>query len=380
MRFRDIPGQTAIKSYFVDIRNSGKIPHAILISGNPGTGKLALATAFANYIQCKNPIEGDSCGQCASCLKADKIIHPDIHFSFPVVKSGKLKREDVTSKNFMTQWRSLILENPYFEYRDWLSYIDAGNDQGNINKRECIEIIQKLSLTSFESQEKVLILWMAERLGDIGNTLLKLIEEPPPQTILILIADNPNLVLNTIKSRCQLIKTVNFSDSEISSYLNEHVRSKDWYNVVRLSDGNLRKAIDISSGITVNYSEALIQWMRIAYVCDPVQINQWVLNMDKKGKDQIFHFIQYSIHFFRSFHRSFHLSPENIRLSPEEMNNVEKMKTIIGFEQLLGISSILEEQNAYLKRNANAKIILSNMTIKIHFVLKGKTIQKPLIN
>ncbi len=374
MQFKDIPGQQAIKSYFLDISKAGKIPHAMLITGNPGTGKLPLALAFASFVQCQNKTETDSCGTCPSCQKANKIIHPDIHFSFPVVAIKNKPRKDTTSKDYMTPWRSIIIDNPFFSYNDWLQHIQASNSQGDINKKECVEIIQKLSLNSFESKQKFLIIWMSELLGNNGNVLLKLIEEPPSDTFIILIADNPNLVLNTIKSRCQLVRTSPFSDSEISDYLSNQYGEKDWTNVIRLANGNIQKAIDLQHGLSNNFAEDLINWLRIAYVSDPIKINKWVIEIDKKGKDNIFNFLEYSIHFFRAYHRSSYLPPEKISLTTEELGYIEKMRKIIQFEQLVEIVDLISDSYNNIKRNANSKIVLANLCLNLEKAMKRKKI------
>lgn len=372
MQFSQIPGQQSAKDYYLEITKSEKIPHAMMLGGNSGTGKLALAIAFATYLLCENRGEKDSCGQCSSCLKAAKSIHPDIHFSFPVVKVNNKDRKDVTSKNFLSQWRSLIDEHPFFDYNNWLTHIQAGNDQGNINKKECVDIIQKLSLNSFEGEQKILILWKAEMLGDIGNVLLKLIEEPPTDTIIILITDNTNLVLNTLTSRCQILKTIPFQDNEMEQYLITHYGNRDWSSVIRLANGNIQKAISLQNGISTNYSEELINWLRIAYVSDTVKINKWVLNLDRQGKDNISLFLTYGIHFFRAYQRSFYLPADKISLSSEELQHASKMKKIIQYDQLVEIVSLLDQCYSNIKRNGNSKILLTNLCLKLEAIMKGK--------
>jgi len=173
MHFRDIVGQLPVKQKLLESIAGERIPHAQLFVGPQGSGGLPLALAFAQRMVCANPSEDDSCGTCPGCIKAAKFAHPDIHFTFPTVGgSGSV------SSSFLTQWRSALNDNPYLNIFDWISLLGAENKQGNITKAECVQVLQKLNLKSFESPNKVLIIWMPEYLKKEGNRLLKIIEEP----------------------------------------------------------------------------------------------------------------------------------------------------------------------------------------------------------
>jgi len=209
MQLATVIGQEKVKQSLTQLVDAARIPHAMLFLGPAGSGKLAMAIALAQYILCEQKAGGESCGVCRQCLKASKLVHPDLHFSYPFIGSK------LTSLEYITQWRSAILDNPYLEVNQWLQLIGAENKQGNINKDECLRIIKQLSLKSFESDYKILILWLPEYLQKEGNRLLKLIEEPPEKTIFILVAEAQERILNTILSRCQIVKFNALSDELI---------------------------------------------------------------------------------------------------------------------------------------------------------------------
>ncbi|RMG84042.1 MAG: hypothetical protein D6714_08740, partial [Bacteroidetes bacterium] len=215
MLFNDVLGQQAAKDSLRQMAMSDRVAHALLFAGPGGSGSLSLALAFAQYLLCARPTPTDACGQCPHCLKAAKLIHPDIHFSFPTIGTN------VKSDHFLPQWRQAMATNPYLSLNDWLQKIGAENKQGNINKEECLNIIRKMSLKTFESPRKVLIIWRPEFLGKEGNRLLKLIEEPPENTHFILVAEQPDQILNTILSRCQLFKIPALTDSDIVAGLRQ---------------------------------------------------------------------------------------------------------------------------------------------------------------
>jgi DNA polymerase-3 subunit delta' len=226
MQFTEVIGQADVKHQLTEMVHHNRLSHAILFIGKEGSGSLPLALAFAQFVACEKitrlsappvgpslfgeelppaslPFPADSCGQCPSCAKAHHYVHPDIHFSYPVVtkKSGT----PPISTDYVAEWREFVKSYPYGNAYDWLQFIGAENKQGNITAHECNDIIRKLNLKSFESEYKILVMWLPEYLGNEGNKLLKLIEEPPPDTLFILVAENESLILPTIVSRCQLV-------------------------------------------------------------------------------------------------------------------------------------------------------------------------------
>ena len=203
MQFAQVIGQDHLRDNLTDMVRRNRLSHALLFLGHEGAGALPMALAFAQYVVCENK-GADACGVCSACVKAGSLVHPDIHFSYPVIpkKSG----DKPASSDYGAEWREFISQFPYGNAYDWLQFIGAENKQGNITAQECNEIIHKLSLKSFESGYKILLLWMPEYLGNEGNKLLKLIEEPPADTLFLLVAENESLILPTILSRTQLVK------------------------------------------------------------------------------------------------------------------------------------------------------------------------------
>src|ERR1700740_2732515 len=217
MQFKHIIGQEAVKQKLLGTVADNRVSHAQLFLGPEGSGSLALAVAYAQYLSCEDRQPDDSCGVCASCRKYQKLVHPDLHFSYPFFAKDK----NDTALTFIEQWREALTGNPYLSLDIWRSYLDAENKQANINIAECHQIIKKLSFKPFESVYKVLILWLPEYLDREGNSLLKIIEEPQPNTLFLLVAQNQDQILNTILSRTQLIKIPALGFEEIRHHLVE---------------------------------------------------------------------------------------------------------------------------------------------------------------
>ncbi|MBA2561564.1 MAG: hypothetical protein H0V14_01370, partial [Chitinophagaceae bacterium] len=262
MQFKDVIGQQSVKSQLVKMVQQNRLSHALLFLGKEGSGALPLALAFAQYIVCTSAKtskfiepspssprgEGrgeDSCGSCPACIKANQLIHPDIHFSFPVIT--KKPGESPVSANYIREWREFVDGNPYGNVYDWLQFITAENKQGNITAKECEEINHILNLKSFESGYKILIMWMPEFLGKEGNKLLKLIEEPPPDTLFIFVAEDENVILPTILSRTQLVKILALTDEEIEKALitQGKVENNKAKQIAGVSEGNYRDALQM---------------------------------------------------------------------------------------------------------------------------------------
>lgn len=250
MLFKDILGNESKKKLLSDLVYNNRAPHALLFYGREGTVKLSLALAYAQYILCENRTKHDSCGVCPACYKSMRRIHPDVHFTFPVIKKDGKKREETTSNDFLENWRYMLNTLPEMSVKDWSSSINAGNSLPNINTRECNEIIQKLSLKAFEGDAKIMIVWMPEYLGKEGNRLLKIIEEPTDNTYIILICEDIDKILNTILSRTQKINVQPYSDAELSERIRTVVSTevKDLKQVTLLADGNMSKAMSIIRG------------------------------------------------------------------------------------------------------------------------------------
>lgn len=344
------------------------MPHAMLLLGPSGSGKLALAVAMAQYVLCQNPTEEDACGQCNSCLKARKLVHPDLHFSYPTVGTN------ATSESFLPQWREALLDNPYLNANDWLQRIGAENRQGNITKDECVSIIRKLNLKTFESAHKVLVMWLPEYLGKEGNRLLKLIEEPPERTLFLLVAENQELILNTILSRCQIVNVRALEDDDICQGLTKQgLPEEQARSVAYLSNGSYREALLLADKRENDNAQRFLQWMRNGYQGKPVSMVKWSEDFAKEGRESQKHFLTYALHFLRELTLLKAVGPDaRVRLQGKELESAKKMATVFELEHAEQLSRLFSDCAFAVERNANPKLLFLDASIKMHYILKNK--------
>ena len=373
MNFSRIPERSELKDYLRQLVDQKKIPHAQLFLGRPGYGTLALAMAYVNYLLCQNRNGGDSCGQCSSCIKTYKLIHPDVHFAFPVVKKDDKKREDTTSADFYADWRTIIAENPYFGINEWQEHIHSST-RPNINTRECNAIIQNLSLKAYEAPYKIQIIWMADYLGKESNRLLKLIEEPTDDTLIILIAENQELLLNTIISRCQITKVTRYQDTAIQQFLEEqyYLTADRSLAMAKLADGDLNRAIHLVKGEVKNFAQTLLHWLRISYKGDSFELMQFSQELGNWGLDLQMQFLEYGLVFFREFIFCTYSGRESVNLTSEENDVIQKLMKIIDSKKAEAIVEIINDAIIYLNRNANSKILLMADSIQIGDILRDR--------
>ena len=376
MLFSKIIGQQTNKEYLTHACKTGRLPHALLLHGRQGSAKLALALAISQYIVCTDKRENDSCGQCSACRKATKLIHPDIHYVFPVVKKEGKKREETTSGDFLHQWRGIIANHPYFSMQSWMHSLQAENSQPNINTRECNDIIHKLSLQTFESDSKVLIVWMPEYLGKEGNRLLKIIEEPTDNTHIILVAEDLSAILNTIISRTQLVHVLPFNDEEMISYLMEDkgLAQDIALQVANLADGDMAKALETIDSESIDYSEMLFQWIRLSYKSAPEKLIDLVNQLSRWGREEQKNFLQYGLHFFREYLFYLNTGQRPLRMNEKEYEIAQKMKSILDITKSESITSMLDASISHISRNANAKISFMADSMSLGSIMRGEQV------
>lgn len=365
MRFNQLIGQQSVQQLLRDMVQTDRFPHACLLLGAPGAGVLPMALATASYLLCENRTDLDACGQCKACIKTAKAVHPDLHFSFPTVGSK------VTADSFLTQWREAIAERPYLEVNDWLQRIGAENRQGNINKDECNQIIKKLSLKIYEGNYKVMLIWLPEYLGNEGNRLLKLIEEPPERTVFLLAAEEQERILNTILSRCQLVKLGPIQDAEIATHLQSlELSSEEAQTISFLANGNLNDALQMAQRQEGDLADRFLEWMRYCYAGKPTELVAWSESFAPLGRENQKHFLRYGLHFWREFLALWVGGAEQARLRPQELATAQRMQKVIEPDQLEQIVALMEGCITYIERNANPKILFLDTSIRMHHILK----------
>ena len=373
MLFKDVIGQQTVKEYLVKTAKQDKISHAYLLEGSEGSGALPLAMAFARYLNCLNPSENDSCQTCSSCIKAGKMIHPDIHFVYPVIKKGS---STPVSDDFIHQWRSFVLSNHYFNALQWFANIADEKKSGVIYVEESYAIIKKLNLKNFEGKYKIMIIWLPERMNDsVANKLLKILEEPPAKTVFLLVSENSEELLPTIVSRTQRIKIPAIDTETITKTLCENysLSLEDATTAARLSNGNFVKALeylDSESGKN-GFMDDFIFLMRAAFGRKIFDIEKWVGEMSVLSRDILKNFFVYSIGFLRdSFLYNFK-HPELVFLSQKENEFISKFSPFITDNNVLQMVKELELAYDHIERNGTTKIILFDLSIKFIMLFRN---------
>lgn len=374
MVFSDIAGKDEVKKRLINQVFRRRIPHAQLFLGREGSGALPVALAYAGYLLCEDRQEHDACGKCNSCIKAGKFVHPDLHFSFPVVTAHNKKRVDTTSDDFLPLWRKMLEANPYFSLGEWLVAMDADKSLPNINVKEINEIMQRLNMMSYESEYKVLIMWLPEYLGVEGNRLLKLIEEPTDNTFLILVAENQDMILQTILSRCQLTVIPAFENHEISGYLTRSLNMghDQALQIANMADGNLSLALSIGNNEASDFSDMFISWLRIAFKSDPVEINSWINGVSELSKDDLKNFFEYGLHFLRQLMLRSLDTGLTLQLTDKEQEIAAKMSALIDTDKMEKMAEILEDGIDLVNRNISTRIMLFSDTLTIGEMLRKK--------
>ncbi len=396
MQFKDVIGQTQTTKHLTEMVHENRLSHALLFLGKEGCGALPLALAFTQFIVCEkvnikkstgislfgeeestinHPQIFDSCGVCASCIKANQYIHPDIHFSYPVVPAKAGDKPIAT--DFITDWREFINHSSYGNAFDWIEKIKVKeNQQGNITAEECNDIIHKLSLKSFESGYKILVMWMPEYLGKEGNKLLKSIEEPPPNTLFILVAESEEQILPTILSRCQLVKIPALEDKDIEEALimRNNTSREMAHQTAAIAEGNYREALQLLQHASEDWQSLLRDWLNAAIKGGPIEQVKCVEEMSKLGREKQKQFLRYFNHLLMQSIRIRIIGADRIELDEKEKDFANRLNKIAGIAQQEAIVEELDKATYYIERNANAKMLLHALTIKLAHIIQHKTL------
>jgi len=372
MKFTNIIGHRSIKQRLLQTVADNRVSHAQLFLGPEGSGSLALAVAYAQYINCERKTAGDSCGECSSCRKYQKLIHPDLHFSYPFFADGKA---DVAA-NYLAEWRRAFSENPYLGLDFWRDRLNAGNKQANINIAEAHDIIKKLSLKAFEAEYKVLVMWLPEYLNTQGNALLKLIEEPPAKTLFLLVAENQDRILNTIISRTQLVKIPKLPHADIRQYLaSEKSLPDDRANAIAfIADGNMQTALGLLSDASGAYFDLLIGWLRFVVADAGLEVIRLCEeDFPKLGRENQKNFLLYAVRMFRQIVLEQQGLSVLVLLQGAELDFVKKFGRLFRPEQLAAAIDLLEKTFYRVERNANPKILFLDLSLQLILLFKYQT-------
>ena len=374
MLFKDIIGQEEAKERLIREAKEGKIAHARLFCGNEGVGKLPLAIAYAQYLSCEHPTDNDSCGVCPNCVKYKKLIHPDLHFVFPVIKK---KNKDTISDDYLQEWREILNSSPYFNLNMWLKEMGAENQQAQIYVKESDEIIRKLNLKSSQGGYKVMIMWLPEKMNvECSNKLLKLLEEPPTQTIFILISEEPDMLLPTIQSRVQRFNIHAIDKEKIAETLclNYGLEPNDAKNIAHRCQGNFLKALETIHLNEDNqfYFDEFVSLMRLAYQRKIREIKQWSDNIAAIGRERQKNFLAYIQRMLReSFIYNFH-TPDISYLSGEEQKFSSRFSPFINEGNVISIMEELSIAEQHIGQNVNAKMVFFDLALKMIVLLVQK--------
>ena len=395
MVFKDIIGQASVKAHLIDMVQQNRLSHALLFLGKEGSGALPLAINFAQFVvsqpAASEPVADLFGGFTAiesgpaykspqdlaedpSYLRAAKLLHPDLHFTYPVI--SKKPGEKPVSADYISDWRDFYLQFPYGNIYDWLQFIGAENKQGNITAEECNEIIHKLSLKSFESAFKVLVLWMPEYLGKEGNKLLKLIEEPPPNTLFILVAESEEHILPTLLSRCQLIRVPLLSNEEVEEALFERAKaSKETASqIAGISEGNYREALQLLQYSEEDWHSYLREWLNATLKGGPIAQVKFTEEAAKLGREKQKQFLRYFNHLLQMSIRIKVLGADQVKMGDQEKDFAIRLNKTASVSQQQAIIEELDKASYYIERNANAKMLFQALTLKLYHIIQNKTL------
>jgi DNA polymerase III subunit delta' len=388
MQFSHIIGQQSVIQQLKEMVDNNRLSHALLFIGKEGSGGLPLALAFSSYVVSQSeknkPVAttaglfGDEPVAAAATSHgaelAEQYIHPDIHYSYPVIprKSG----DKPISVDYVTEWREFIKLYPYGNVYDWLQFIGAENKQGNITAAECADIIRKLNLKSFESEYKILILWMPEYLGNEGNKLLKLIEEPPANTLFILVAENESLVLPTILSRCQTVRIPPIEISDVADALVQRSKLGETQalQIAAVSEGNYREALQLIQHAEEDWQSLLREWLNSILKTGPIAQVKWVDQASALGREKQKQFLRYFTHLLEQSIRLRTMGEENLPLTGAEKDFALRLNKLCDISQQQAITEQLDEAAYHIERNANAKMLFMALTIKLYHIIANHSV------
>jgi len=384
MFFSDVIGQAEVKQRLIKSVKENRVSHALLFLGAEGSGNLALAVAFAQYLACENPSEEDSCGECPGCRKMQKLVHPDVTFSYPIASTEKTSKPR-RSVDFVTEWRKAFLQNPYLNFNDWVYELDIENKQGIISVDESADILHRLSLKAVEAPYKIVIIWLAEKLHiAAANKLLKIIEEPPDQTFFFLVAENYEQIIPTILSRTQLIKVNKINDHDMENALmSRHSLSKDAARkMAHRAAGNYHEALNFieNNEEEQNLNQQFLDWMR---TCLQLNIPKYASaalktladmadERSRGGREQQKLFLQNGLHILRECLMINYANHSMVRFEGEELESFRKFAPFVNQNNAEKFIEEFNNAHFHLERNAHFKILFTDLSFTASRLLQIK--------
>lgn len=368
MRFSDIPGLTETKSKLIDAVTHNHIAHAQLFLGLPGALNLPIALAFANYLHCENKGKGDACGECRACSKSLKYIHPDTTFVFPLSNIKGSKDEDRFKAEILKSWRAFLMEQPFGDLNDWTNYYGGEDKQPIISKEESREIIKTLSLKPFESPYKVMIIWQPELMhSTAANGILKILEEPPPNTFFLLVSNAAERLLPTVLSRTQMVQVPQLSDEDLKDYLlkNHSADETRLQEIIQLAEGNLNMAIKLVDTEEDHFQDRFAEWMRLCYKRNYgslVTFSEDFHQLDKLSQRNLF---QYGLSMMRETLLHYAGADAISRIKSGEAKFVKDFSKIMNTEKVEKINTLFTDAHYHLERNGSAKMIFLDLSLQV---------------
>lgn len=385
MLFREVIGQEAIKKDLRETVAMNRVAHAYMFTGPEGSGKLPLALAFAQFLNCEHPTETDACGECLSCRQYAKLEHPDLHFVFPIVKDSE--KDKICCDDYIKEWRELFTQNPYISLEWWQEHIGIGNKQpiiyeseatgggNNIPQGRINSIIHKLSLTNFSGKYKVMVIWMAEKMNAVcANKILKILEEPAPNTLFLLITEDTKFMLPTIISRTQIIHVPKIDDNSLSQKIHDDFmfEGDELYSIVKNANGNYIQAFKMatSDGAPTLFFDMFTQIMRLAWKKDIISLNAMIPTIEGLGREKIKAFLLYCLREIReNFIRNQNIADIQY-MDKQEAQFAEKFHPYINERNVEHFMDEFNKAHYHIERNGNAKIIFFDLFLQIIVLIR----------
>lgn len=373
MKFADVIGHSDVKKRLIHSAKENRVSHALLFLGPEGTGGLPMAIAYAQYLVCEHPTDDDSCGTCSACIKMAKYVHPDVSFTFPVASKEKIK--EPKSVDFIEQWRKAIIDQPYLTYMNWMESADLDNKQGIISVHESADILHRLNLKSVEAPYKIVIIWLPEKMNhSAANKLLKILEEPPDDTLFFLVSENYEELLATILSRTQLVKVNRINEADmIAELITKHnVDHSTAKHLHYKSNGSYSEALQLldKAEERSDFQKDFILWMRGCYQLNVKVINEFALKLNERSRDGQKEFLVDCLDNIRECLLINYANRSLVRIDGEELTTLARLAPLIHINNADEFVEEFNKATFHIDRNANFKILFSDLSFTVNRLLR----------